>query len=130
MSNIEEDIELLRITERQKTYRDTYSPEVLQAIENILADRERLIRENEELKNKISLKQFDINVIYTDYKEKLEEYKNNSISKDKIREIFNIKIYNYNYLSKTDWYPEIKSIDKEIANILEICLQELLEEDK
>lgn len=51
---------------------------------------EKLQKENEELKNKLSLKQFDINVVYNDYLEKLNEYKENSIPiqivKDKIEE--------------------------------------------
>ncbi len=52
---------------------------------------EKLHKENETLKNKLSLKQFDINVVYNDYLEKLNEYKRNSIPvqkiKDKIEEI-------------------------------------------
>ncbi len=56
-------------------------------VENI----EKLQKENEELKNKLSLKQFDINVVYNDYLEKLNEYKENSIPvqkvKDKIEEL-------------------------------------------
>ncbi len=58
---------------------------------------EKLQKENEELKNKLSLKQFDINVVYNDYLEKLNEYKENSIPiekvKDKIEEILNNKEY-------------------------------------
>ena len=50
-----------------------------------------LQQENEELKNKLSLKQFDINIVYNDYLEKLDEYKRNTIPiqkiKDKIEEL-------------------------------------------
>lgn len=47
---------------------------------------EKLQKENEELKNKLNLKQFDINVVYNDYLEKLNEYKENSISIQKIKD--------------------------------------------
>lgn len=55
-----------------------------------------LRKENEKLKNKLSLKQFDVNIVYNDYLEKLDEYKRNTIPiqkvKDKIEEIQ--KVYN------------------------------------
>lgn len=47
---------------------------------------EKLQKENKELKNKLSLKQFDINVVYNDYLEKLNEYKENSIPIQKVKE--------------------------------------------
>lgn len=47
---------------------------------------EKLQKENKELKDKLSLKQFDINVVYNDYLKKLNEYKKNSIQKQKIKE--------------------------------------------
>lgn len=55
--------------------------------------------------------------------------------KDKIEKIFDIKIYNYNYLADTDWYYSQEQIDRQIASILKIILDEvtkelLQEEDK
>lgn len=84
---------------------------------------EKLQKENEELKNKLSLKQFDINVVYNDYLEKLNEYKENSIPiqkvKEKIGEI-NKKILNaLKYDEKISVYRYQKQI-----------LQELLKESE
>lgn len=56
------------------------------SVETISNLVERLKRENEELKNKLSLKQFDINVVYNDYLEKLNEYKKNSIPVQKVKD--------------------------------------------
>ena len=50
------------------------------------------------------------------------------ISKDKIKEIFDVKIHNFLYLSNTALDEEQKYMDEEIAHILKIILQELLEE--
>ena len=63
--------------------------------ENMCDHRCLLKSENEELKNKLSLKQFDINVVYNDYLEKLNEYKENSISIQKVKD----KIEKYKKLS-------------------------------
>ena len=84
---------------------------------------EKLQKDNEELKNKLSLKQFDINVVYNDYLEKLNEYKENSIPiqkvKEKIGEI-NKKILNaLKYDEKISVYRYQKQI-----------LQELLKESE
>lgn len=67
---------------------------VLEKLEQIQKENEEL-RQNydiattkiEELRKKLSLKCFDVNVVYNDYLEKLREFKSNSIPKDKIREI-------------------------------------------
>lgn len=58
----------------------------INSMQHILSDYKRVLKENEELKNKLSLKQFDINVVYNDYLEKLNEYKENSIPKQKVKE--------------------------------------------
>ena len=77
-----------------------------------------LLKENEELRFKLSLKQFDINVVYTDYLEKLNEYKEASISKQKIKsKIIELK-ENINKNNIERYLSE---------DVLEI-LQELLEE--
>lgn len=46
-----------------------------------------LRKENEELKNKLNLKQFDVNIVYNDYLEKLDEYERNNIPKSKLKDI-------------------------------------------
>jgi hypothetical protein len=46
-----------------------------------------LRKENEELKNKLNLKQFDVNIVYNDYLEKLDEYERNNIPKLKLKDI-------------------------------------------
>ena len=43
--------------------------------------------ENEELKNKLNLKQFDVNIVYNDYLEKLDEYERNTIPIQRIKDI-------------------------------------------
>lgn len=83
---------------------------------------EKLQKENEELKNKLSLKQFDINVVYNDYLEKLNKYKENSIPIQKVKD----KIRHYqelqdNYIKK---YDEINEGLQAMINVL----QELIEE--
>lgn len=92
-------------------------------IEHYKENIEKLQKDNEELKNKLSLKQFDINVVYNDYLEKLNEYKENSIPiqkvKEKIGEI-NKKILNaLKYDEKISVYRYQKQI-----------LQELLKESE
>lgn len=53
---------------------------------------------------------------------------NSYIRKDKIKEIFDTKIYNCKYLSETDLSNELKVIDLRVADILKIILDELLGE--
>lgn len=53
---------------------------------------------------------------------------NSYVRKDKIKGIFDVKIYNYNYLSKIDWTNGQKIIDLRTADILKGILDELLEE--
>ena len=100
-----------------------YLMQEIRANKTLLNLIEKLQKENEELKNKLSLKQFDINVVYNDYLEKLNEYKENSIPiqkvKEKIGEI-NKKILNaLKYDEKISVYRYQKQI-----------LQELLKESE
>lgn len=79
-----------------------------------------LLKENEELKNKLSLKQFDINIVYNDYLEKLDEYKRNNIPKQKVKD--KIEQLEKNELFGKYNFEQIKfAVD---------ALQELLEERK
>ncbi len=54
-------------------------------------------------------------------------YIDNSISKEKIEKIFETKIYNRNYLASTDWTEHQREVDLEVANLLKIIKEELLE---
>ncbi len=62
----------------------------------------KLQKENEELKNKLSLKQFNVNIVYNDYLEKLDEYERNTIPiqriKDKIEQLDKNELFGkYNF---------------------------------
>ena len=88
---------------------------------------EKLQKENEELKNKLSLKQFDINVVYNDYLEKLNEYKENSIPIQKVKD----KIEKLNDESHAEELEDIM-IGKNytITELVQYVLQELIEESE
>ena len=94
---------------------------------------EKLQKENEELKNKLSLKQFDINVVYNDYLEKLNEYKENSIPipkvKDKIEEILNNKEYRIVFEGNAEFPDDATIINAQKYIKLE-RMQELTEESE
>ena len=97
-------------------------PKLDQAIEHILSDYKRVLKENEELKNKLNLKQFNINVVYNDYLEKLNEYKENSIPIQKAKnKIEHYQKLQHNYIEK---YDEIN----EGLQAMISALQELIEE--
>lgn len=91
---------------------------------------EKLQKDNEELKNKLSLKQFDINVVYNDYLEKLNEYEENSISiqkvKDKIEEILNNKEYRIVFEGNAEFTDDATIINAQKYIKLE-KMQELIE---
>ena len=93
---------------------------VLQALEtyqNIIHDKDQEIIE---LNQKCILEKVA--------KEEVEELLENSISKDKVKEIFEIKIYNRSYLAFTDWTEHQKEVDLEVARILKIIEQQILED--
>lgn len=59
--------------------------------------------ENEELKNKLNLKQFDVNIVYNDYLEKLDEYERNTIPIQRIKDkIEHYQKLQHNYIEKYD----------------------------
>ena len=113
-------------------YPDREECEKLERILNLI---EKLQKENEELKNKLSLKQLDINVVYNDYLEKLNEYEENSISiqkvKDKIEKLNKIEQDLQNSISMEE---REECSDANISwslmdiNIRREVLQELIEE--
>lgn len=101
-------------------------------VENITEeDIEKAIKEynecEDEFKTKLSLKQFDINVAYNDYLEKLNEYKENSVPIQKIKD----KIEKLNKKEKEE-LKGLKGQDryfvKQIYQNKRIILQELIEE--
>lgn len=60
-------------------------------------------KENKELKNKLSLKQFDVNIVYNDYLEKLDEYERNTIPVQKVKDkIEHYQKLQHNYIEKYD----------------------------
>lgn len=101
-------------------------------VENITEeDIEKAIKEynecEDEFKTKLSLKQFDINVVYNDYLEKINEYKENSVPIQKIKD----KIEKLNKKEKEE-LKGLKGQDryfvKQIYQNKRIILQELIEE--
>lgn len=104
---------------------------ILETVCKALDLLEKLQKENEELKIKLSLKQFDINVVYNDYLEKLNEYKENSITvqkvKDKIEEILNNKEYRIVFEGNAEFPDDATIINAQKYIKLE-KMQELIEE--
>ena len=96
--------------------------EKLETIKIDLSDYKRVLKENEELKNKLSLKQFDINIVYNDYLEKLYKYEQNSIPIQKIKD--KIK-KNKNLVEESNDGDIIRKLNQENE-----VLQDLLEEEK
>lgn len=96
-------------------------------------ENERLQKENETLKCSIAVANKLEELIKEDFipKGKIvdiigkEEY-----IKASIKDIFDVKMHNFNYLSETDWSEAQRIIDKEVANILQQILQELLESEE
>lgn len=95
-----ESVEIKRVTVGEES-------RILDTVCKTLNLIEKLQEENELLKNEV------------------EEY-----IKASIKDIFDVKIHNFNYLSETDWSEAQRIIDKEVANILQQILQELLESEE
>lgn len=112
-----------KLRRKTKNYKEI-SLEDSQSVEIILNLIEKLQKENEELRNKLSLKQFDINVVYNDYLEKLNEYKENSISIQKVKD----KIEKLNDESHAEKLEDIMiGNNYTITELVQYVLQELLE---
>lgn len=100
-----------------------------------------LRKENEELKNKFNLKQFDVNIVYNDYLEKLDEYERNNIPKSKLKDIidridYDIKKTKEIISKNTNIYASYRKNDYQIVRLramntksldIKKRLQELLE---
>lgn len=87
-------------------------------VNEIFSENEKLKMLEEDIKNK--------RIVYID----TPEFKENYISKNKIRYIFEVKIHNFKYLAETDWNDWLKEADRHIVELLEIILEELLREEK
>lgn len=98
-------------------------------------------KENKELKNKLNLKQFDVNIVYNDYLEKLDEYERNNIPKSKLKDIidridYDIKKTKEIISKNTNIYASYRKNDYQIVRLramntksldIKKRLQELLE---
>ncbi len=91
---------------------------VLQALEKYKRLAEANLNDSEEFQNNMC-----------EYRCLLKSELENSIPKEVIEKVFETKIYNEKYLAYTDWSEHQKEIDIQVANILEIIKQELLEEE-
>lgn len=90
-----------------------------------------LLKENEKLKNKLNLKQFDVNIVYNDYLEKLDKYERNTIPIQKVKgkiEELDIEISECIYLDEDDEKYK-KAVEKDKLCLLnqKRALQKLLE---
>lgn len=78
--------------------------------------------ENEELKNKLNLKQFDVNIVYNDYLEKLDEYERNTIPIQRIKDIidridYDIKKIKEIISKNTNIYASYRKNDYQIVRL-------------
>lgn len=96
-------------------------------------ENERLQKENETLKCSIAVANKLEELIKEDFIPKgkiVDIIKKEEYIKANIKDIFDVKMHNFNYLSETDWSEAQRIIDKEVANILQQILQELLESEE
>lgn len=87
-----------------------------------LVTLEELRKENEELKNKLNLKQFDVNIVYNDYLEKLDEYERNTIPIQRIKDIidridYDIKKTKEIISKNTNIYASYRKNDYQIVRL-------------
>ncbi len=146
-NSIEEDIERLKLcSTNQCNICGRYEKEECMLERNrceqhILSDYKKVLKENEELKNKLNLKQFDVNIVYNDYLEKLDEYERNNIPKSKLKDIidridYDIKKTKEIISKNTNIYASYRKNDYQIVRLramntksldIKKRLQELLE---
>ena len=96
-------------------------------------ENERLQKENETLKCSIAVANKLEELIKEDFIPKgkiVDIIEKEEYTKASINDIFDVKMHNFNYLSETDWSEAQRIIDKEVANILQQILQELLESEE
>lgn len=133
LNNVEKKYKIEKVPYKSeiKKIRISLLPEDYGIFEILLNLIEKLQKENEELKNKLSLKQFDVNIVYNDYLEKLNEYERNTILIQKIKakiEELDIAISEYIYIDDDDKaYKKAVKKDKLCLLNQKRALQELLE---
>lgn len=102
-------------------------------IHNLQEENKRYKSENETLKCSIAVANKLEELIKEDFIPKgkiVDIIEKEEYIKVSIKDIFDVKIHNFNYLSETDWSEAQRIIDKEVANILQQILQELLESEE
>ena len=136
-NSIQEDIKILEemienANIENMDMNDCFGGEHIEAIEHILSDYKRLLKENEELKRKneeLKVLEDDVqdkNIAYIDEPEFEEKYMPKQKIKDKIEELNN----NRQYLSQFKDYKEKDYTNEEVVNNCVEVLQELIEEEK
>ena len=102
-------------------------------IHNLQEENKRYKSENETLKCSIAVANKLEELIKEDFMPKgkiVDIIEKEEYIKANIKDIFDVKMHNFNYLSETDWSETQRIIDKEVANILQQILQELLESEE
>ena len=100
---------------------------------SVLSNYQKVLKENETLKCSIAVANKLEELIKEDFIPKgkiVDIIEKGEYIKVSIKDIFDVKIHNFNYLSETDWSEAQRIIDKEVANILQQILQELLESEE
>ena len=100
---------------------------------SVLSNYQKVLKENETLKCSIAVANKLEELIKEDFIPKgkiVDIIEKEEYIKVSIKDIFDVKIHNFNYLSETDWSEAQRIIDKEVANILQQILQELLESEE
>lgn len=132
------------IIETSLNLKNKNKEELMLLLNESLGVIEKLQKENEELKNKLSLKQFDVNIVYNDYLEKLDEYERNNIPKSKLKDIidridYDIKKTKEIISKNTNIYASYRKNDYQIVRLramntksldIKNRLQELLESEE
>lgn len=106
---------------------------ILNLIEKLEKENKRYKSENETLKCSIAVANKLEELIKEDFIPKgkvVDIIEKEEYTKASIKDIFDVKMHNFNYLSETDWSEAQRIIDKEVANILQQILQELLESEE
>lgn len=100
---------------------------------SVLSNYQKVLKENETLKCSIAVANKLEELMKEDFIPKgkiVDIIEKEEYIKVSIKDIFDVKMHNFNYLSETDWSEAQRIIDKEVANILQQILEELLESEE
>ena len=95
---------------------------------SVLSNYQKVLKENETLKCSIAVANKLEELIKEDFIPKgkiVDIIEKEEYIKVSIKDIFDVKIHNFNYLSETDWSEAQRIIDKEVANILQQILHQI-----